>query len=154
LQPSSPEDTPDPTTAPEHPSPRPPLIDTDDAQNVDRSLMSSASSVNSDHKSDSNVTRMGKVAIIHDIGAVTCVQPSTNRFAWLTGGRSFEAMLYFLYTGEIKFARFNSDPRQELSAQTRTGDWSTGRLPSPSAKSIYRLADKVTRLFCVPCPPG
>ena len=67
-------------------------------------------------------------------------------------GRSFEAMLYFLYSGEIMFAPFSSDPRQELSAQTRTGDWTTGRLPSPSAKSIYRPADKVTRLSCIPRP--
>jgi len=61
-------------------------------------------------------------------------------------------MLCFLYTGEIKFAPFSSDPRRELPAQARTGDWSTGRLPSPSAKSIYRLADMVTTLalFGVP----
>ena len=57
---------------------------------------------------------------------------------------SFEALLYFLYTDEIKFAPFSSDPRNELPPQARPGDWSTGKLPSPSAKSIYRLADKVT----------
>ena len=34
--------------------------------------------------------------------------------------------------------------------QTRAGDWSTGRIPSPSAKSIYRLADKVTGLDFAP----
>jgi len=57
-------------------------------------------------------------------------------------------MLCFLYTGEIKFAPFRSDLR-EIPVQEKTGDWGTGRLPSPSAKSIYRLADKVTTLACV-----
>ena len=56
---------------------------------------------------------------------------------------SFEALLYFLYTDETKFAPFSSDPRHELPPQARPGDWSTGKPPSPSAKSIYRLADKV-----------
>jgi len=59
-------------------------------------------------------------------------------------------MLYFLYTGQIEFAPFSS--RQELPAQARIGDWSTGKPPSPSAKSVYRLADKVTSLPCVWCP--
>lgn len=56
-------------------------------------------------------------------------------------------MLYFLYTGEIKFAPFGSDPDHELPVQARIGDWSTGKPPSPSAKSIYRLADKVMNLL-------
>ena len=30
--------------------------------------------VNSDRRSNNNCTRMGKVAIIHDTGAITCVQ--------------------------------------------------------------------------------
>jgi hypothetical protein len=58
-------------------------------------------------------------------------------------------MLYFLYTGEINFAPFRSDPRRQLPVQERTGDWSAPRFPSPSAKSIYRLADMVTSLACV-----
>ena len=89
---------------------------------------------------------MGKVAIIPDMGAVTYVQYGflpVKPCSSLAHPR-FEALLHYLYTGEIKFAPLSSDPRQELSAETRTGDWSAGRLPSPSAKSIYRLADKVT----------
>jgi len=58
-------------------------------------------------------------------------------------------MLYFLYTGEIKFAPFNSDSRLQLPARARAGDWTTEKPPSPSAKSIYRLADKVTGLVFV-----
>ncbi|KAF9649996.1 hypothetical protein BDM02DRAFT_1687210 [Thelephora ganbajun] len=51
-------------------------------------------------------------------------------------------MVYFLYTGNIGFAPLSSDPRHELPAEARSGDWGTVRLPHPSAKSIYRLADK------------
>jgi hypothetical protein len=86
----SPKDSPDPTTVPEHPSPRPSLIDTNEAQDADRSASSSslvpASLVNFNHRPDDNVTRAGKVAIVRDIGAITLVRPSANRFAWLTGG--------------------------------------------------------------------
>ena len=65
---------------------------------------------------------------------------------------SFEAFLYFLYSDDINFAPLSSDPRKNLAAQARVGDWSTGRLPSPSAKSIYRLADKVTNIGSIPIP--
>lgn len=95
---------------------------------------------------DNESSRMGKVAVIRDIGAITYVHygPTNSGFrVSLTIGRSFEAMLYFLYTGEINFAPLSSDSRWELSERSRTGDWSTGRLPSPSAKSVFRLADKV-----------
>ncbi|KAF9650002.1 hypothetical protein BDM02DRAFT_3112802 [Thelephora ganbajun] len=71
------------------------------------------------------LARMGKVAVIRDMAAVT-----------------FEAMVCFLYTGKIRFAPLSSDLRRELPAEARGGDWSTVRLPHPSAKSIYRLADK------------
>jgi len=57
-------------------------------------------------------------------------------------------MIHFLYTGEITFAPFSSDPFHALPAEARTGDWVTGSPPSPSAKSIYRLADKVTGFPC------
>ena len=53
-------------------------------------------------------------------------------------------MIYFLYTGKITFAPLSSDQREHLPVEARAGDWSAARLPSPSAKSIYRLADKVT----------
>ena len=60
-------------------------------------------------------------------------------------------MLYFLCTGEIEFAPFKSHPGHQLPAQERTGDWCAARLPSPSAKSIYRLAVMVIILICVWC---
>jgi hypothetical protein len=91
---------------------------------------------------------MGKVAIVRDTGAVTYVWwsvTSTNPHNSLAD-RSFEAFLYFLFTDEINFAPLSSDPRHELPAQARVGDWSAGKPLSPSAKSIYRLADKVTVL--------
>ena len=77
------------------------------------------------------------------------VQSSPTDLRSLQVDHSFEAMLYFLYTGEIEFAPLSSDPRHELPAQARIGDWNTRKLPSPSAKSVYRLADKVTNLSCV-----
>ena len=91
---------------------------------------------------------MGKVAVIRDTAAVTYAKPVVNRSPFLTRCCSFEAMLYFLYTEEIKFAPFRSDPDHQLPAQERTGDWNAERLPSPSAKSVYRLADMVTSLTC------
>lgn len=102
-----------------------------------------ANSNRSDGKCDS---RMGKIAIIPDVAAVTCVWydliPTESCFSLVH--YSFEALLYYLYTGEIKFAPLSSDPRHGASAEARIGDWGTRRPPSPSAKSIYRLADKVT----------
>ena len=91
---------------------------------------------------------MGKVAIIRDIGALTYVWYGPIHSGPCTSivNRSFEALLYFLYTGEINFAPLSSDARGKQPAQIRVGDWSTRRIPSPSAKSIYRLADKVTTL--------
>ena len=56
---------------------------------------------------------------------------------------SFEAMIYYLYTGEVNFAPFSSDPRPESTVEARAGNWNMAMTPSPSAKSIYRLADKV-----------
>ena len=55
----------------------------------------------------------------------------------------FEALLFFLYTDDIRFAPFSSATRHE-PVHARAGDWTMAKLPSPSAKSIYRLADKVT----------
>ena len=62
---------------------------------------------------------------------------------WLTCP-SFEAMIHYLYTGEVTFAPFYSDPRHEIPAEARRGGWNAEKPPSPSAKSVYRLADKVT----------
>ena len=94
---------------------------------------------------------MGMFAIIGNTAAVTYAKPVANQSSYLTRRCSFEAMLYFLYTGEISFAPFSSDPRCQLTAQERTGDWGTARPPRPSAKSIYRLADMVTSLACAWC---
>ena len=54
-----------------------------------------------------------------------------------------------MYTVEITFAPFRSDPRQENLTEARTGDWTMDRVTSSSAKSIYRLADKVANLSVV-----
>ena len=60
---------------------------------------------------------------------------------------SFEALLFFLYTDDIRFAPFSSATRHEpVHARAK--------LPSPSAKSIYRLANKVTSPVFVRIPPS
>ena len=69
-----------------------------------------------------------------------------NQSSFLTCYCSFEAMLYFLYTGEIRFAPFRSYTGHQLLTQERAGNRNATSLPSPSAKSIYRLADMVTSL--------
>ena len=53
-------------------------------------------------------------------------------------------MIHYLYTGEVTFAPFYSDPCHEIPAEARTGGRNAEKPPSPSAKSVYRLADKVT----------
>ena len=53
----------------------------------------------------------------------------------------FQALLRYLYTGEIGFAPWGSAERRDARAREKIS-WSYG-IPRPSPKSIYRLADKV-----------
>ena len=103
------------------------------------------------HRSNGSSIRLGKVAVIRDIAAVTYVKAVVDRSSYLTCG-SLEAMIFFLYTGKIMFAPLSSDQRYEVPAEERVGDWNMGRVPYASAKSIYRLADKVTDLTNVRRP--
>ena len=48
----------------------------------------------------------------------------------------------YLYTGAIEFAPFGSDENRK-SRKTEFVDLSDDKIPRPSPKSIYRLADKV-----------
>ena len=142
----------EPSTAPsEHPpQPSPETVEAeDDDRLASISLGPPTVLANLNSRVENGSPRMGKVAIIRDMAAVSYVKPVVNRYTFLTCWCSFEAMLYFLYTSEIHFAPFRSNPRRQLPVQERTGDWSTPRLPYPSAKSIYRLADMVTSLVCV-----
>lgn len=99
--------------------------------------------VNSGLRSDEGLARLGKVAIIRDMAAVTYVKPAVHRSPRLTYC-SLEAMIYFLYTSKITFAPLSSDIRYEVLPEDRVGDWNLAKTPCPSAKSIYRLADKVS----------
>ena len=138
-----------PTNVPTSPPPPPsPVEANEEAQNDKKSFhfpFDIRPLANTIYSPDNKYSRMGKVAIIRDMGAVTYVQygftHSESRFSFTN--HSYEAFLYFLYTGEMNFAPLSSDPRYPPPAQSRAGDWSMGRLPSPSAKSVYRLADKV-----------
>ena len=48
----------------------------------------------------------------------------------------------YLYTGQITFAPFGSGENRK-SRSAEIADPSDEKVPSPSPKSIYRLADKV-----------
>lgn len=78
-------------------------------------------------------SRLGRTVVIKDVACVTYV-PSLEKYHSLLTFLRFRAVLMYLYTREIKFktpdgfgARFGC---------------SSGVSPS-SAKSVYRLADKV-----------
>jgi len=53
----------------------------------------------------------------------------------------FQALLRYLYTGEIEFAPWGSAERRD--ARAREGISESSGILKPSPKSIYRLADKV-----------
>ena len=80
------EHTPDPKTSQtivhDNPSPNLPLDEMSETQQNDRSTSSpvgdSSILVDSTHRSNDDPTRMGKVAIIRDMGAVTCVEYSLS----------------------------------------------------------------------------
>ena len=147
------EDAPDLETSQIVASNLPLPVETSEAHNGHRStpFIINCFPIYTDRRPNNNLPRTGKVAVIRDMGAITCVRHGLPQ-RFLPAGRRFEAMLYFLYTGEIEFAPFSSDHRHDLPAQARTGDWSIGKPPSPSAKSVYRLADKVTSFTCVWLP--
>lgn len=54
----------------------------------------------------------------------------------------FEALLYYMYTGEIYFAPFGSEANRSYRASEKP-NWEMDNPPKVSPKSIYRLADKV-----------
>lgn len=69
-------------------------------------------------------TQQGKVAVIKDMAATT-----------------FEALLYYMYTGEIDFAPFCSEGKGDCHVWGERR-WEMGGRPKVSPKSVYRLADK------------
>lgn len=77
--------------------------------------------------------KLGRTIVIKDTAFVTYIPSLINYYSLLTSHR-FHAFIVYLYTREIKFGTPNR-------ASARSG-YSPG-MPLPSAKSIYRLADKV-----------
>ena len=85
---------------------------------------------------------IGKVVIIEDVAFITsvgflpfdaCTEITCNRF---------QALLRYLYTGEIEFAQWGSTERRKARSLENVSE-SYG-IPKPSPKSVYRLAHKVT----------
>ena len=63
----------------------------------------------------------------------------------------FEALLYYLYTGEIHFSPFGSEANRSYRASKKPNWEMDDKPPKVSPKSIYRLADKVTLLSFPVC---
>ena len=103
--------------------------------------------VNSDHSAGDDLLRMGRVAIMRDIGAATCVYHLIIKISSRTLRAIAVSRRHYISCTRARsplphFARISI-------TKTRTGDWTIGRVPSPSTKSIYRLAEKVTVLTIV-----
>ena len=84
-----------------------------------------------------SLPRLGRTIVIRDAAFVTYVSSLEKHRSLLTF-RRFRAVLEYLYTREFEFETPNR-------AGARS-DYSSGA-PIPSAKSIYRLADKVCYNF-------
>ena len=70
---------------------------------------------------------------------------TNSRFLNLSTGQSFQAFLLYLYTNSIEFAPFGSEENRK-SRSSEIAWTSEEQIPTPSPKSIYRLADKVPTL--------
>ena len=105
------------------------------------SLLSGSSDAKGETETASSA-HVGKVVVIEDVAFVTCVcLPSPYARSKHTCNR-FQAMLRYLYTGEIEFAPWGSAERRKARALEKiSGSYG---IPKPSPKSVYRLADKVT----------
>ena len=68
-----------------------------------------------------------------------------TQFLNLSTGESFQAFLLYLYINSIDFAPFGSEENRKLRSSEIA--WTPEeKIPKPSPKSIYRLADKVPTL--------
>lgn len=88
--------------------------------------------------------RTGKVIRIQDVAFITCVLSKSIYTLTFSAGKSFQAFLLYLYTQSIRFAPFGSEENRKSRGSEIV--WAKeGEIPRPSPKSIYRLADKVTK---------
>lgn len=84
----------------------------------------------------------GKVVKIPDMAFVTWVKSSNPPTFYLCCSR-FQAFLMYLYTNAIEFAPFGSEEGRRSRSAEIVDPFSDDKVPRPSPKSIYRLADKV-----------
>lgn len=82
---------------------------------------------------------------IQDVASITYADSSFAPSNRLTDTPSFQAFLLYLYTGSIDFAPFGSEANRKTRA-SEIVSLTPDRVPRPSPKSIYRLADKVLSL--------
>jgi hypothetical protein len=91
-----------------------------------------------------NGGRIGKIVPVKDTAHVTLVPSKMFYFLLLTmmTPSSWQAMIFYLFTGQISFAPLSSTGKPRTLSEE---ELARGYLPSkPSAKSMYRLADKVS----------
>ena len=87
----------------------------------------------------------GKVIKVQDVAFVTYVGFMLSACCKPKDIHSFQAFLLYLYTAHIEFAPFGSDANRKTRANEIVSLMSD-RVPRPSPKSIYRLAEKVSFL--------
>lgn len=84
----------------------------------------------------------GRIIRIQDIAFITYVSSEMRPSHYLKHFGRFQALLFYPYTGSIKFAPYGSK-EDRGSRSTEVVFPPNDPVPRPSPKSIYRLADKV-----------
>ena len=87
--------------------------------------------------------RQGKVVVLRGVSYLTSVRNYYHSLYLLTDSGRFQALVMYLYTGEIDFAPFGSKANRELRTPELLST-AEDTIPRPSPKSIYRIADMVS----------
>ena len=87
--------------------------------------------------------RQGKVVVLRGVSYLTLVTVDFPSPYLLTDLGRFQALVMYLYTGEIDFAPFGSKSNRELRTPELLST-AEDTIPRPSPKSIYRIADMVS----------
>ena len=85
----------------------------------------------------------GKVAIPRGVPYITLVRANYPPLHLFTELGRFQAMVMYLYTGEIDFAPFGSEANRKLRAPELLST-AEDKIPRPSPKSVFRIADMVS----------
>ena len=89
------------------------------------------------------LNRQGNVVVLRGVSYLTSAAVDFPSPYLLTDLGRFQALVMYLYTGEIDFTPFGCDPNRELHAPGLSSA-EEDTIPRPSPKSIYRIADMVS----------